>query len=168
MGGYANTRLVPQRHFGLAFDLDGALFNFPYLGLETFVGDLAQWDVFGARLLVRPLVWLGVPIVEDLQVGATFAMDVKPYLYDYPGDARSLRAVLYGADIRLPILSLKALSLVATIEGESYGMIGFGGASCCRSSRTGRSFACSAGTSSPVLRRHLRPAPQREVRPRAG
>ena len=134
MGGYANTLFVPDdRHFGLAFDLDGALFKFPYVGLETFVGDLAEFDVIGARLFVRPLIWLGVPIIKDLQVGATFAMDLKPYLYDDPVDTDGSPVAVYGADARLPILSLKILSLavfadVATIEGESYGgMVGFGG-----------------------------------------
>ncbi len=134
MGGYANTLFVPDdRHFGLAFDIDGALFKFPYVGLETFVGDLAELDVFGARLFVRPLIWLGVPIIKDLQVGASFAMDVKPYLYDYPGDTTERSVAVYGADARLPILSMKALSLAvftdtATIEGESYGsMVGFSG-----------------------------------------
>jgi len=134
MGGYDNTLFVPDdRHFGLAFDLDGALFKFPYLGIETFVGDLAQLDVFGARLFVRPLVWLGVPIIKDLQVGASFAMDVKPGLYEDPVDLGKDPVAVYGADARLPILSWKALSLavftdVATINGLSYGgMVGFGG-----------------------------------------
>jgi hypothetical protein len=134
MGGYANTLFVPDdRHFGLAFDLDGALFAFPYLGVETFAGDLAELDVLGARLFVRPLVWLGVPIIRDLQIGATYATDLKPYLYDHPGDPQPGSVAVYGVDTRLPILNLKALSLaafadVATIEGVSYGgMVGFGG-----------------------------------------
>jgi hypothetical protein len=134
MGGYDNTLFVPDdRHFGLAFDLDGALFTFPYLGVETFVGDLAQLDVLGARLFVRPLIWLGVPIVKDLQVGASFAMDRKPGLYEDPPDPAKDPVAVYGADVRLPILTLKALSLVtfadvATIEWQSYGgMVGFGG-----------------------------------------
>lgn len=134
MGGYANTLFVPDdRHFGLAFDLDGALFGFPYLGVETFAGDLAELDVLGARLFVRPLIWLGVPIIRDLQIGATYATDLKPYLYDYPTDLTERSVAVYGVDTRLPILNLKMLSLAAfadaaTIEGESYGgMVGFGG-----------------------------------------
>ncbi len=134
MGGYANTLFVPDdRHFGLAFDLDGALFNFPYLGIETFVGDLAEFDVLGARLFTRPLVWLGVPVIKDLQIGATYATDLKPYLYDHPLDATERSVAVYGIDARLPILSLKIFSLAVfadavTIEGESYGgMVGFGG-----------------------------------------
>jgi hypothetical protein len=134
MGGYANTLFVPDdRHFGLAFDLDGALFAFPYLGVETFAGDLAELDVLGARLFVRPLIWLGVPIIKDLQIGATYATDLKPYLYDHPSDTTERSVAVYGVDTRLPILNLKILSLAAfadaaTIEGESYGgMVGFGG-----------------------------------------
>lgn len=134
MGGYANTLFVPDdRHFGLAFDLDGALLRFPYVGLETFAGDLAELDVLGARLFVRPLIWLGVPIIRDLQVGATYATDLKPYLYDHPGDDTKRSVAVYGVDARLPILTSKALSLaafgdVATIEGTSYGgMLGVGG-----------------------------------------
>ncbi len=133
MGGYANTLFVPDdRHFGLAFDLDGALFDFPYLGIETFVGDLAEFDVIGARLFVRPLLWLGIPIIKDLQVGATYATDLKPGLYEDPPVTEDPVAV-YGVDARLPILSSKILSLavfgdVATIEGLSYGgMVGAGG-----------------------------------------
>ncbi len=134
MGGYANTLFVPDdRHFGLAFDLDGALFAFPYLGVETFAGDLAELDVLGARLFVRPLIWLGVPIIRDLQIGATYATDLKPYLYDHPTDLTERSVAVYGVDTRLPILNFKILSLAvfadaATIEGESYGgMVGFGG-----------------------------------------
>jgi hypothetical protein len=134
MGGYANNLFLPDfRHFGLAFDLDGALFNFPYLGLETFVGDLAEFDVLGARLFVRPLAWLGVQIIKNLQVGATYATDLKPYLYDHPLDTTERSVAVFGADVRLPILtsdmaSLVAFGDVATIAGESVGgMLGVGG-----------------------------------------
>jgi hypothetical protein len=134
MGGYANTLFVPDdRHFGLAFDIDGALFKFPYLGLETFVGDLAELDVMGARLFVRPLIWLGIPIIKDLQVGATYVTDLKPGLYEDPVDLTKDPVAVYGVDARLPILSSKILSLAvygdaATIEGLSYGgMVGAGG-----------------------------------------
>jgi hypothetical protein len=134
MGGYANTLFVPDdRHFGLAFDLDGALFKFPYLGIETFVGDLAEFDVLGARLFTRPLAWLEVPIVKDLQIGATYVTDLKPGLYEDPVDLSKDPVAVYGIDARLPILSSKILSLavysdVATIEGLSYGgMVGTGG-----------------------------------------
>jgi hypothetical protein len=134
MGGYANNLFMPDdRHFGLAFDIDGALFKFPYVGIETFVGDLAELDVFGARLFVRPLAWLGVPVIKNLQIGASFAMDVKPYLYDHPLDTTERSVAAYGVDARLPILSSEIVSLsafadMATIEFDSWGgMVGVGG-----------------------------------------
>jgi hypothetical protein len=122
-----------QRIFGLAFDLDGALFNFPYLGLETFVGNVARFDVFGARLYARPLVSTEVPVLKNLQVGATFAMDTDPGLHtDLHPDLESV--YVYGADLRQPILSSKAISLavfsdVAVLgnQGSVGGMVGFGG-----------------------------------------
>ena len=82
MNNYDNTLFLPeQRIFGLAFDLDGALFNFPYLGLETFVGNVAHFDVLGARLYARPLAGTEIPLLKNLQVGATFAMDTDPGLH---------------------------------------------------------------------------------------
>jgi hypothetical protein len=134
MGDYANDLFLPDnRHFGLAFDLDGALFKFPFLGFESFVGDLAELDVFGGRLFVRPLAWLNIPIIKNLQIGATAAMDVKPYLYDHPADLTSRSVAVYGADIRLPIIATSMVSLisfadVATIDWNTYGgMLGVGG-----------------------------------------
>jgi len=143
MGGYDNTLFLPQdqdrRVFGLSFDLDGALFNFPYVGIETFVGNLAQFDVLGARLYVRPLAFTEVPIIKGLQVGGTLAMDRKPQLYADPPDDSIDPVVLYGADLTLPILTGAMLSLTTfadiaflqnTLGPGNQGkgeMVGFGG-----------------------------------------
>ena len=138
MGGYDNTLFLPeQRIFGLSFDLDGALFNFPYVGIETFVGNLAQFDVMGFRTYVRPLAFTEVPVIKGLQVGGTFAMDRKPLLY--VGDDGIDPVILYGADLTLPILTNSVLSLTTFADiaflHESLGpgntgkgeMVGFGG-----------------------------------------
>ena len=70
MGNYANTLFMPERRvFGLSLDVDGQLFGFPYVGLETHVGDLSAFDVMGARLFVRPLIGTQAPIVRNLQIG---------------------------------------------------------------------------------------------------
>jgi hypothetical protein len=134
MGGYDNTLFLPElRIFGLAFDLDGALFKFPYVGLETFVGNVARFDVFGTRLYARPLAGTQVPVLKNLQVGATFAMDRDPGLYT-DGHPEREAVYLYGADVRQPILSGKAISLtafsdVAVLGNQSSlgGMVGLGG-----------------------------------------
>jgi len=124
MGGYDNTVFLPfyqdRKALGLSLDLDGALFNFPYIGIETFVGDLAQFDVLGFRTYVRPLAFTEAPIIKGLQVGATLAMDRKPKLYDVvevlgvptaaPDDSVD-PVVLYGADLTLPILTGSTFSL---------------------------------------------------------
>jgi len=134
MNNYDNTLFLPgQRIFGLAFDLDGALFNFPYLGLETFVGNVARFDVIGARLYARPLAGTEIPLLKNLQVGTTFAMDTDPGLHmDLHPDLDTV--YLYGADLRQPLLNSRAISLalfsdVAVLGNQSSvgGMVGIGG-----------------------------------------
>jgi hypothetical protein len=134
MNNYDNTLFLPERRiFGLALDLDGALFKFPYVGLETFVGNVARFDVIGSRLFFRPMSFLNTPIIKDLQVGATFATDTNPGLYE-PGSPYRAPVFLYGADLRLPILTAPAASLAVFTDvaylsnNSSVGtMVGFGG-----------------------------------------
>jgi hypothetical protein len=136
MNNYDNTLFLPeQRIFGLAFDLDGALFHFPYLGLETFVGNLARFDVIGARLYARPLAGTEIPLLKNLQLGTTFAMDRVPDLHDPTLALLDPDPVyLWGADLRQPILNSRAISLavfsdVAVLgnQGSVGGMVGLGG-----------------------------------------
>ncbi len=138
MGGYDNTLFLPEKRiFGLSFDLDGALFNFPYVGIETFVGNLAQFDVMGFRPFIRPLAFTEVPVIKGLQVGGTVAFDRKPNLYI--GDDSIDPIILYGADLTLPILTNPGISLTTfadiaflhnTLGPGNKGkgeMVGFGG-----------------------------------------
>jgi hypothetical protein len=145
MGGYANTLFLPERRiFGLGLDVDGGLFNFPLIGIETFVGDLSAFDVLGARLYVRPLVFTSIPLLKHLQVGATVAADFDPFRYVDPADLAALEAAYSvsatdarvfaaGVDLRQPILdgpiiSLAAFADLATLQGKYFGgMVGFGG-----------------------------------------
>jgi hypothetical protein len=134
MGGYANTRFLPETKIaGLSFDLDGLLFNFPYLGFESFVGNLAQFDVVGGRLFARPLAWLSIPILQGLQTGFTYVTDLKPELYTTTDPAQTGSPVsVFGADFRLPIISSEIVSLAAfgdlVWENQTMGgMVGAGG-----------------------------------------
>lgn len=135
VGNYSNSQFLPEKRiFGFAFDLDGQLFNFPYLGLEGFVGNLASFDVMGGRLYVRPMAFLDVPVVKDLQIGASFATDLDPdkhrelfeaHPFFEESDPDNPDAVanspesdpdgvmVLGADVIVPILSTPAVSLVA-------------------------------------------------------
>jgi hypothetical protein len=115
MGNYSNTNFLPElRMTGLALDIDGSLFNFPYVGIETFAGNLAKMDVIGTRLYVRPLTSLGIPIIEDLQIGSTAAFDREPdSLFDFTltGVTNPKTVSIYGVDFKQPIIANNAISL---------------------------------------------------------
>jgi hypothetical protein len=82
MGNYANTLFLPEiRIFGLNFDLDGTLFNFPYVGLQSFIGNLANPDIIGGRLFARPLAWMSMPVLPYLEIGYTMVGDIDPFRY---------------------------------------------------------------------------------------
>jgi hypothetical protein len=133
MGNYANTLFLPEKRiFGLSFDFDGTLLDFPYLGVESFIANLAQYDVMGIRPYVRPLAFTDIPILQNLQLGATLALDTDPGLYLEP--YQDLETVaLYGVDFRQPLLAKDAISLavfgdLARLHERSWGgMVGFGG-----------------------------------------
>ncbi len=139
MANYNNTVLRPEKKItGLAFDIDGKFFDFPLIGLETFVGDLLQPDVVGGRFFVRPLVWSGIPVFDALQVGGTYIRDNDPWRHSLladPGTIEPVQAV--GADVRVPLVNLENVFSLAvfgdvtwlstkefTRDGQ---MAGFGG-----------------------------------------
>ncbi|MBN2626859.1 MAG: hypothetical protein JXA95_09360 [Spirochaetales bacterium] len=127
MGGYANTMFVPdQRLLGLALDVDGALVNFPLVGFESIVGNLAAWDVVGTRVYFRPfLLASDNTILQNMQAGITVAADRDPayreefftelpyYSSDAKGNLTSSveDVLLYGADIIQPLVSTDILNL---------------------------------------------------------
>ncbi len=144
MGNYANTLFLPERRvFGLSLDVDGRLFSFPYVGMETFVGDLSAFDVMAARLYVRPLAGTQIPVLRDLQLGTTFAADFDPYRYSSSVeeaaaqlagiDTSDARIYVAGVDFRQPLLDSAAFSLAVfgdavTQRMDAYGgMLGVGG-----------------------------------------
>lgn len=117
MGNYSNTLLLPEhRYVGLAFDLDGKLLDFPYAGIETFTGNLAEWDVIGTRLYTRPLVSTELPLLPELQIGSTFAADRNPdAIYDFTdketGETYSPDSVqMFSFDLFQPIIATPMFS----------------------------------------------------------
>lgn len=139
MGNYSNTLFMPElRIFGLAFDMDGRLFKFPYLGIQTFVANLARFDMMGGRLFIRPLAWLDVPVIQHLEFGYTMVGDRSPYLHledkDWDGDGTddTGSALVWGVDFKQPILSSAIFSMTAfgdiVQQNENLGgMLGLGG-----------------------------------------
>jgi len=139
VGNYANTLFLPEKRlFGLSFDMDGNLFNFPYIGIETFVANLAAFDVFGSRIYTRPLAWMESEIPQNMQVGVTFAMDRDPYYHledkDFNGDGTPDTGSVFiiGGDVKVPIIAKPMVSFVtfgdiAFEKNHVGGMLGFGG-----------------------------------------
>lgn len=134
MSEYSNMKFMPEtRFFGLDLGLDGQLFQFPYLGFELVTGNLAAFDVTGARIYGRPLIDLSTPIIKGLQVGATVVLDKNAYRYDSSKTGEADPLAVYGADLYLPILTGKAFPLAAFSDlafepNRSMGaMVGAGG-----------------------------------------
>jgi hypothetical protein len=134
VSNYSNMQFMPdQRIFGLDAGIDGAMFKFPFVGFEALTGNLAQLDVVGGRVFVRPFVATDIPILKNMQLGATIAMDTKPDLYASIGSLTSKTVSVYGGDVMVPILGGKALSLAAFGDlafepNNTMGaMLGFGG-----------------------------------------
>jgi hypothetical protein len=144
MGNYSNTLLLPEKRFvGLALDVDGRLFEFPYLGVETFVGNIARFDVLGTRVYTRPLVQHDNPLLSELQIGATAAADTQPDAIDDfiddpdTGSDYSPDAVqMFSVDFFQPVVATPAFSgafygdaAMQPSEEEAHtgGLVGFGG-----------------------------------------
>jgi hypothetical protein len=133
VGGYTNMYFLPQdRHFGLEADVDGTLFGFPYVGTETFAGNLALMDVLGGRFYVRPLAGTDVAVLKDMQVGATLAVDTasaNPLQSSTEPAAAAPGApvYVYGGDIRVPLFSIQdtasmiAFTDVAAVQSQTVG-----------------------------------------------
>ncbi len=144
MGGYANTLFLPEkRYVGLAFDLDGDLFDFPYLGIETFVGNIAKFDVIGSRIYSRPLARSKSVLLSELQIGVSFAADTQPdAVFDFEevpevGPVYTPDAVqMYSLDFFQPVVA--KTNFIGALYGDaafqpggdevnSGGLVGFGG-----------------------------------------
>jgi len=139
MANYSNMLFLPeQRIIGLTLDLDGGLFDFPYVGMESFVGNLAAFDVLGTRLYVRPLVTTGLPLLENLQIGATYAADTQPdALYEFTRTTEEVDTVgMFSMDFIQPLLTGDAFTMAlygdasfqpGNDEINSGLLVGFGG-----------------------------------------
>ncbi|MEX2444712.1 MAG: hypothetical protein WD492_13985 [Alkalispirochaeta sp.] len=141
VSGYTNELFLPDRRItGAVFDFDRALAGERYFGMETMVSNLAAWDFMAGRLYVRPLAGTTMPLLPELQLGVTVATDRNPYYFaekdpdsTFYQDAPSDESVLmWGLDVRQPILSGSAISLaafgdLAFQEDRLGGMVGAGG-----------------------------------------
>ena len=128
MDGFSNTLFYPQiRQLGLNLDVDGRLFDFPLIGMESLVDDVLDWDIIGVRLFVRPLMWVPTPIISKLKIGTTIVTDLdtqevndptNPDYDDYSApkdhpDSKDNRVTELGIDTEVPLLERESLSVIA-------------------------------------------------------
>ncbi len=78
------------------------------VGVETIINNVGAPTVFGGRMFVRPLQKEegGMPILNSLELGATYLTDIEPNLI--PGED-SLIAL--GADVSFPLINNRILRL---------------------------------------------------------
>jgi hypothetical protein len=124
MEGFSNTLFYPyilQR--GLLFDFDGSAVSFPYIGVESIVNDVLDWDVIGARLYIMPFAGSEGPAIRGFQLGATAVADIDPK-QEYtsretrpPKDNPSSETVsTFGVDAYLPIIEEEKMDLAAFVD----------------------------------------------------
>ena len=113
---YSNTSFIPETTLvGAVLDIDGRLFDFPYIGFEALAGNIAQFDTMGGRLYVRPLAFVDFPIIKDLQIAGSYAVDRFPGLYD--DSFTPSMVTMFGVDMMLPLLNIPQAAL--TLFGDA-------------------------------------------------
>jgi hypothetical protein len=119
---YKNSPSFDNRKIGAEFDLD-----FGKWGLETVYGDFAGASVLGMRGYTRPLQFTpakSIPILGNLEIGATVASDVRRDARDTSlvitgtdtSAANSGAMTIVGVDLGLPLLRLPVIDLTYYLD----------------------------------------------------
>lgn len=127
---YNNSPSYDDRRLGTEFDL-----NFGKYGLETVYSDFAGAGVFGLRGYVRPLQYTtlaAVPILGGMEVGATWAGDMRPNSKDtrdtvingIPRSVNDGTMNVVGADIGFPLVRVPTVS--STLYADFAEIVSFG------------------------------------------
>ncbi len=124
MSQYNNSPSFDTRKIGLVMDID-----FGQFGFESIYGTFGEGGVFGLRGYIRPLQFstsTDLPILRNIEVGATYAVDFNKYSgvlggnynpvsdeFDITEDNGALSII--GIDIGFPVIksSLATLTLYA-------------------------------------------------------
>ncbi len=101
MGYYTNQANYDYRKIGLVLDVD-----FNRFGFESVTSNLGNLEILGGRFYYRPLVTTAIPILKNLELGATYIGDFNP------DDRKSTNDAIteWGLDIGLPILKNKFIT----------------------------------------------------------
>ncbi len=126
---FNNSASYDNRKVGLEFDM-----RFEKWGFETVTSNLLGLEIYGLRGYYNPLKETGIPILSDLEVGATYLTDLNKdgrklpkgnspliYVNNYE-ETNPVTAV--SADIGLPLLDNALIDL--TVYSEFGKFIGYG------------------------------------------
>lgn len=135
MRNYANTLFKPEKPiFGITAGVTGGLFNFPYVGVDAVLPNVAALNLFGVRPYVKPIKWLDLAPFNDFQIGYTMVMDTNPDHYsETPTLADDASVMFQGVDVNLPVLRTALFSMAISGDvafdhnGHYGGMAGIGG-----------------------------------------
>lgn len=95
MWHYSNESNYDERKIGLEFDLD-----FDQFGFETVNSNFGNLEILGGRLYYRPLHTTKIPVIKNLEFGATYVTDeAEP---DSNGVGGGISA--WGLDVGLPVI----------------------------------------------------------------
>lgn len=137
VGGYTNGNFKPAKKYtGFRFEMDTALFNWPYMGVELMISNLSELDLMATRIYAKPLGGIESPVISGLELGITFAVDRNPYFFLKDEDSNGTYDLadagaafvdykntlflttitpepvyVYGVDFMQPLLDIKVFSL---------------------------------------------------------
>lgn len=136
---YRNNGSYDARRIGVEFDMD-----FGNYGFESMVSDLSNFNIVGVRAYNRPLFSTDIPILSNLQIGASYVADFSSQANVIRGgglvaksnsrelffDSLAVRRgnlTVIGFDMGLPLLRLPIFELdtyldVAKIIGYGSGL----------------------------------------------
>jgi len=103
---YRNGASYDMRRTGIELDM-----NFEKYGFESMYSDLTGRGLFGLRGYAKPLKFTSlakVPVINNFEVGATYARDLNEYA-NYTRYDSSSSLSIYGFDFGLPIISYSNL-----------------------------------------------------------
>ncbi|NOZ55460.1 MAG: hypothetical protein GXO73_01555 [Calditrichaeota bacterium] len=109
---YSNSPSYDDRKIGIALDVD-----FGAYGFESFANNVARAEVLGGRVYWRPLrSTIGLPIIKNFELGATYVTDIDPDDNRKTDDGVSA----FGLDAGLPLING---SVVRSMLYYDYGKI---------------------------------------------
>ena len=125
---YRNSASYDLRRTGIEFDL-----NFEKYGLESLYSDITGRGLLGLRGYIKPLKFLGltkIPVINNFEVGATYARDLNQYADVTHIDSSRAGLSIYGFDFGLPIISYSFLKSTLYYDFAQIANYGHGSTIC--------------------------------------